>query len=344
MPWPQLGEVLRRVAPAEHVQGRFESAVRELAEAVGPADQRVHVVGLDIGRRPVRPADGGGGHHGDDLLGEHVERVAQGRDLLDGADPHPFHDDGRLDQVAAVVGEEDPAGGGAHLVSGAAHALQPAGHRRWCLHLDDDVDRSHVDAQLERGGGHHAGQLAGLEVRLDLGPLFLADRAVVRPGHDAGAGAAVVTSTRPRLGHDLGRWGVGGRTVGATGGVVPTVVSRLVGGPGLLVPLGLQLVEMSSQALGQPPRVGEHDGGVVGADQIEDLVLHVRPDRRAGRRRPVGVEIQRRGGGGGRQVAHVLHRDDDREVPRLRRRGRHHRHRVDTAEVAGDPFRRPDCR
>ena len=173
-PRPQLGEVLRRIAAAQHVQHRLERAVRQLAEAVGPADQRVHVVGLLLLDR----------HHGDDLLGQHVERVASSATSSIAPGPHPLHHHRGLDQIAAVVGEEHPARGRADLVAGPADPLQSTGHRRRRLDLDDDVDRAHVDAQLQRGGGDHAGQLTGLEVGLDLGPLLLAHRAVVGPGDD----------------------------------------------------------------------------------------------------------------------------------------------------------------
>ena len=95
---------------------------------------------------------------------------------------HPLGDHGGLHQVAAVLGEDHAGGDRAHLVPGAAHPLQPGGHRGRRLHLDDQVDRAHVDAQLQAGGGDHGGQPAGLEVLLDLGALLLGDRAVVRAG------------------------------------------------------------------------------------------------------------------------------------------------------------------
>ena len=145
-PRPQLGEVLRRVAPTEHVEHGLEGAVRQLAIPVRPADQGVHVVGLLL-------LDG---HHRDDLLGQHVERVADLGDLLDRPDPHPFDHHRRFDQIAAMVGKEHPARGGADLMTGPADALQAAGHRRRGLHLDHDVHGTHVDAQLQRRGGHDA--------------------------------------------------------------------------------------------------------------------------------------------------------------------------------------------
>ena len=100
--------------------------------------------------------------HGDDLLGEHVQRVGGHLQRLDGARAHPLGDDRRLHQVAAVLGEEHAAGDLADLVPGAADALQAAGHRRRRLDLHDQVDRAHVDAELQAGGGDHGGSRPAL--------------------------------------------------------------------------------------------------------------------------------------------------------------------------------------
>ena len=122
------------------------------------------------------------GGHGDELLGEHVQRVGRDPQRLDGAGAHPLGDHRRLHQVAAVLGEDDAGGDRAHLVPGAAHALEPGGDRGRRLDLDDQVHRAHVDAQLQAGGGDDGGQPARLQVLLDQGALLLGDRAVVRAG------------------------------------------------------------------------------------------------------------------------------------------------------------------
>ena len=220
-PRSELGEVLRRIAAAEHVEHRVVRAAGQVAEAAGPPDQGIQLVGLGL-------LDG---HHGDDLLGEHVQRIPQLGDLLDGTLPHPLDHHRRLDQIAAVVGEEDPPGGCAHLMAGPSDPLQATGHRRGRLHLDHHVDRAHVDAELEGRRGDHAGQLARLEILLDLRPLLLAHRPVVGAGDDRAA-TAVAAGRGARLRHHLGgRWKLLGR---------------------FAEPLGLQLVEMGGQSLSQP--------------------------------------------------------------------------------------------
>ena len=62
---------------------------------------------------------------------------------------------------------------------GAADALQPARDRLRRLDLDHEVDRAHVDAELERRGGDEARDLARLQQLLDLDPLLARERAVV---------------------------------------------------------------------------------------------------------------------------------------------------------------------
>src|SRR5918995_1560232 len=69
----------------------------------------------------------------------------------------------------------DHGGPRAPLVTGPADALQARRDARRGLDLDDQVDRAHVDAQLEAGGGDHGGQLAGLERLLDVLALLARD-------------------------------------------------------------------------------------------------------------------------------------------------------------------------
>ena len=148
----------------------FSSCGRaEAGERVRAADELVEVVDRDL----VLGADR------DDLLREHVERVPRDLRLLDQALAHRLRDDGRLEQVGAELGEDAALRDVAEVVSGPADALQPAGDRLRALDLDHEVDRAHVDAELERRGGDEARDQAGLQQLLDLGPLLARERAVV---------------------------------------------------------------------------------------------------------------------------------------------------------------------
>ena len=134
----------------------------------------------------------------DDLLGEHVERVAGHDGRLDLALAHLAHDDRALQQVGAELGEDAALGDVADVVAGAADALQARGHRLGRLDLQHEVDGAHVDAQLQRRGRHQAGQLARLEHLLDDRALLARQRPVVG-ARDVGVGQ-LVEAQREALG------------------------------------------------------------------------------------------------------------------------------------------------
>ena len=94
---------------------------------------------------------------------------------------HQPGDDGAFQQVAPVLGEDDALGWLPHLVPGPADPLQPARHRQRRLHLDDEVHRAHIDAQLQGAGGDERRQAALLEHLLDDQSLLPSQRAVMRP-------------------------------------------------------------------------------------------------------------------------------------------------------------------
>ena len=95
-----------------------------------------------------------------------------------------MRNDGRGDQIGAMFGHDGALADGAHLVPGAADALQRRRDRGRRLDLDDQVDGSHVDSEFQAAGGHHCGQAAGLQVVLNQRPLLLADGPVVGPGQE----------------------------------------------------------------------------------------------------------------------------------------------------------------
>ncbi len=169
-PRPQLGELLRRVAPVEHVEHVVEQLAVELGERVRAPDQLVQ-----LGHLPLVA----GRDAGDDLLRQHVERVARHDRLLDQRLAHPLRDDGRLEQVGAELREDPALRGLADAVPGAADPLKAACDRLRRLDLKHEVDGAHVDAELERRRGHEARQLARLQHLLDDEPLLARERPVV---------------------------------------------------------------------------------------------------------------------------------------------------------------------
>ena len=138
-PRAELGEAVRRIAAVEHVEHVLQLLAREVVEGLGGGDQALDRVDLPLVHR----------RHRDQVLGEHVERVLRDRRLLDLAFAHAPGDDGALEQVAAVFGEDPALGGLAEAVAGAADPLQAAGDGLRRLDLDHEVDGAHVDAQLQ---------------------------------------------------------------------------------------------------------------------------------------------------------------------------------------------------
>jgi hypothetical protein len=65
-------------------------------------------------------------------------------------------------------------------VTGASDSLQTARNPARRFDLDDQIDRPHVDAELERAGGDDAPQPAALERLFDLLARLAGNRAVMR--------------------------------------------------------------------------------------------------------------------------------------------------------------------
>ncbi len=160
-PRTQLCELRRRVAPVEHVEHVLQQRAGQLGVGVRSRDQREQLVDRD------RLIVAGRSRDRDDLLGEHVECVARDDGRLDSPLTHQPRDDGALQQVGAVLREDAALARVADVVPGAADALQPARHRLGRLDLEHEVDRAHVDAELETAGRDQARQRPGLELLLD---------------------------------------------------------------------------------------------------------------------------------------------------------------------------------
>ena len=244
---------------------------------------------------------------------------------LDRALAHALGDDGGLDEVAAELREEHPATHGPDLVPGATHALETGGDRGRRLDLDDEVDRAHVDAQLETARRDDGRQGARLEGFLDLEALLAADRSVVGTGQDRRG-----TRRSAGLRHDLRRRPSRLTCRRRRPRVVDRPIATAFGGLESVVP---DLVEASREPLGEPARVGEDDRRAVLGDEVDDALLDMGPDRgaRLGSGRRPG-QVSRRIA----QLTHVRDRDDDLEVPLLGRGRLDDRHGPPTGEITRD--------
>ena len=168
---PQLGELVGWIPARQHVQHTFEDRAAQFGEGCRAAQHREQL--LDIPSLH--------GRHGDDLLRHDIEGIAGIPRRFDGSLVHRLRDRGARDEVAAKLREDDALAHGVDLVAAAADALEPAGDRGRRLDLDHEINRAHVNAQLERRGGDQRSQIAGLQQVLDLDALRARDGAMMGP-------------------------------------------------------------------------------------------------------------------------------------------------------------------
>ena len=175
----QLGELVGGVAAAEQVEGGVVRAARQLRRTARCGVTRSKRSSTDQASSAVA-ATTCWASTSSGLVGTRSDSIA------------PV----RIRSTATAVwarsprclGNSTPRRHLADLVAGAADALEGAGDAGRRLDLDDQVDRAHVDAELEAAGRDHAGQPAALEVVLDERPLLLGHRAVVGLGDDRRCG------------------------------------------------------------------------------------------------------------------------------------------------------------
>jgi hypothetical protein len=94
--------------------------------------------------------------------------------------PHGREQRGAFDEAVARGREDDPPRDAVALVVGAPHALQERGDAARGVELADELDRPHVDAELQRRGRDEGAQLAGPQAALDALAALARERAVVR--------------------------------------------------------------------------------------------------------------------------------------------------------------------
>ena len=163
---------------AEHL---LEGLGRKVGIRIGAADQVEQ-----LGNAPAIHR-----HAGDDLLGQDVEAVVRDAQGLDLSLHHRPRQGRRLQQVGRGLGDHPSLADAMHDVSGPAHALQAPGDVAGRLHLADQVDLAHVDAQFQRRRRHHPLELA-LPSALLGGPALVQAQAAVMGTERVGLGVRVV--------------------------------------------------------------------------------------------------------------------------------------------------------
>jgi hypothetical protein len=116
---------------------------------------------------------------------------------LDLAGPHALDDHGGLHEVAAVLGEQHAA-----LTAPTWWPARPTAAARWPrrrrLDLDHEVDRAHVDAELEAAGRDDRRQPPALRSSSMSARCSLLTRAVVGAGEHGGAPRRLPAAPSPR--------------------------------------------------------------------------------------------------------------------------------------------------
>ena len=167
---PQLREFVGWIESGQHVEHAVERRAAQLGERRRAADRGEQLVRVPVVHR----------HHRHDVLRDDVERVARIARRLDRAAMHRLGDRGAGEEIAAILREDDPS-----LVAPTWWLARPM--RCMPLAIDggasiwiDEIDRAHVDAELERRRRHQRRQTPGLQVVFDLDALRAGDRSVVR--------------------------------------------------------------------------------------------------------------------------------------------------------------------
>ena len=213
--------------------------------------------------------------HRHDLLGEHVQRVARVAHALDRARPASARRRRRTTtRSPRYFGKTTPRETAPTWWPGPAHPLQPGRDARRRLDLHDQVDRAHVDAQLQRARSRRPPAAGRTSAPPRRRPLLPGDRRRGAPARPRAARRRPMPGLRHRL---------------APGSAAPLAA---VADAEVRRPPRRSSASSFSRAvkpLGQPPRVGEHDRRAVLPDQVEHPLLDRGPDRRP-RARPAAAD------------------------------------------------------
>ena len=145
------------VLAGEHVQHEIELPAGERVVGKAGANEVVQLIHFpDLHRG-----------HGDDHLGQNIQRAGHGCDRVDVLLPDAACGDGRIHDVLAVQRENDAPAGLPDRVTGAAETLDGGRHTEGGLYENDLIEGAHVNAKLQGAGGNDGFQLAALQPLLD---------------------------------------------------------------------------------------------------------------------------------------------------------------------------------
>ena len=200
----QFGKLIRGIPAAQKIENAVERRASESAKRRSTTHEIVERIHMHLGllllfrcvrgfpcleiqtrgthfarrTRSARPAFEGFGSSGrlvprrvsndrNELLAEHVQRIAWKASRFDVPLVHGSRHGGTGNQVGAVFRKQHAFAHRIHGVASAADALHAASDRRRSLDLNDEVDRSHIDAKFQRRSGTERFDLSGLQLLLD---------------------------------------------------------------------------------------------------------------------------------------------------------------------------------
>ena len=182
------------------------------AQAVAAAHHEVQRPGPGVvGQRAVAPAvahlgqhlfgeEAAAQRHAHQVLHQHVQRRIRRRSRLHAAGQRGAARGHRLHQLQRVRRHQRHAAGAPRLVAAAAGALQQPRHALGAADLQHAFHRQEVHAQVQRRGGDHGLERAGLQARLDPFAHALVQRAVVQRDAAGPVGPRVQQQLVPGLG------------------------------------------------------------------------------------------------------------------------------------------------
>ena len=135
-------------------------------------------------------------HHRDDLLRQHVKSISGIVLRLDCPCDHLSGLSGTGKKISPVFWKQNALAGNPDLMSGSADALQRSSNAWRRLDLNDKIDGTHVDAELQRGGCDNCRQTSRFKILFDHRTLFASNRSVVR-ANDLFAGQFIEGGGKP---------------------------------------------------------------------------------------------------------------------------------------------------
>ena len=223
--WSKCREVLGIIGAGEHAHHGVEHRPVQRGEGGGASHRRIPIIGGD-GLQT-------GGRHG--LLREHVQRIHWHMQWFNRPVEHAFHTGTYADDLFACHRVHDGVRDSPHPMVGSAHALQARGDRQRRRHLNHQIHRPHVNAELQTARRHHTTQTSGFESLLYLLAAVFRHRPVMRHGN------LLVRAVRPHF-H------CGGPIRGMIVGWLVRLAGRQFHRIAFAEPLCVQIVDLRGQA------------------------------------------------------------------------------------------------